>query len=103
MKINISELTQIIRILEERMKEVYPDGVIEVKEDDYYWSVPDDKKYNPSESPDDLSLGQVSFDWDDLQKLRTEAESEGQVAISYHLGCLAEVLNVIKKNGSGTW
>ena len=103
MKINIKELIEVIHVLEKRMKEVYPNGVIEIPDDDYYWSITDDTKYDPAETPGNLDLGQVSFDWDELLKLKDEVENTGRVPISYHLGCIAEILNVIKKNGSGVW
>ncbi len=103
MKINIKDLLDIIHVLENRMKEVYPGGVIDIPDDDYYWSIADDKKYNPAEIPIDFDLGQVSFDWDELIKLKEEADKAGRFPISYHLGCIAEIFNVIKKNGSGVW
>ena len=102
MRINLEELFNIIHILEERMKEVYSED-IEIVDEDYYWYIIDSKKYDPTKLPAEFELGQVSFDWDELLKLKKETKDKGRVPISYHLGCLAEIFNVIKKNGIGSW
>ena len=38
-------------------------------EEDYYWSVPQETVYAPYESPKELTLGQLSHDWEEVQKL----------------------------------
>ena len=98
MKIKLDDLFEIIQILEHRMREVYGNEV-EIPKDDYYWAMSDEDKYNPYEEPKELTLGQVSFDWDVLMEVKATEKSEDIVLISYHLGCLAEILNVVKKNG----
>lgn len=42
--------------------------VVEINED-YYWDVPADRRYNPYEKPDELSLGQLCEQWSDLERI----------------------------------
>jgi hypothetical protein len=36
---------------------------------DYYWNIPMEQMYDSYEKPFELDMGQLTFDWDDLQKL----------------------------------
>jgi hypothetical protein len=36
---------------------------------DYYWHIPVEEIYRPYQKPSDLNLGQLSDDWQDLQKV----------------------------------
>ena len=36
---------------------------------DYYWNIPKEQMYNPYQEPFELDMGQLTDDWDDLQKL----------------------------------
>jgi hypothetical protein len=38
-------------------------------EEDYYWFVPQEEAYTPYQSPKDLTLGQLSHDWEEVQAL----------------------------------
>jgi len=102
MSISFEHLNSMFELLLERMKEAYPDEKIEIKYEDYYWEVSKDQKYDPTKKPDDFCLGQVSSDWSDLLKLLETAPDE-RLPISYHLQCMAEILNVIVKNSHGIW
>lgn len=42
---------------------------------DYYWSVPQDERYDPYKQPSELTLGQLS---DDIRELRRIATGEAQ-------------------------
>ena len=36
---------------------------------DYYWNVPQDIRYDPYKEPQNLDLGQLTDDWQELQKV----------------------------------
>jgi hypothetical protein len=59
--------------------------------EDYYWEVSEDERYNPAENPTDLSLGQLSEDWDRVQQI-VKGESP---PVGYALVWLASLLRKI--------
>lgn len=71
MKIKISELIKTTEILIEHLNE-FSSKEVEIS-DDYYWFVPKAERYNVYKKPEDLTVGQLSFDWEELSKIRKGA------------------------------
>ena len=64
-------------------------------EDDYYWEISKEELYDPSEDPKDLTIGQLSHDWERLQAIQSEEDPP----IGYALVWLASILrNVGEKS-----
>lgn len=63
---------------------------------DYYWSIPLSQKYNPYAIPDDLTIGQLSDDWRELEKIVYE-KGDG---IQYAFVWLAQILNFLGEKDS---
>lgn len=84
MAINIEELKQItLRVLSEIQS--CRGNEIELVED-YYWDIPRAARYNPYEEPKQLSLGQLSFDEEEVKRLlRTDD------AVAYDLKRIAAI------------
>lgn len=40
-------------------------------ENDYYWHIVSEERYNPYDKPKDFTLGQLSDDWDEIEKIAT--------------------------------
>jgi len=90
MKINKKKLLSIINILCKEVNENFDEDIL-IDNEDYYWMVKLDDKYNPLVDPKELSLGQVSDDWEDLLRL---LESD-EIPVSYDLFRLAEILSLV--------
>jgi hypothetical protein len=59
--------------------------------DEYYWSIPREDLYQPYQEPKQLTLGQLSFDWQDLEKvLNNEIDPVGSNLVN-----LAVILRAI--------
>ncbi len=65
-------------------------SVVEINED-YYWEVPVDRRYNPYEKPDELSLGQLCDQWSDLEKVLADEKH----VLNYDLVWFAAILRRI--------
>ena len=64
---------------------------------DYYWNIPQEIRYDPYKKPEKLDLGQLSDDWQELQKtLRGEREP-----LTYELVWLSAILRAIGEHTSG--
>jgi hypothetical protein len=68
--IHIDKLEKQILLLLTKLKE--RKGVKVELENDYYWSIDSKELYNPTEEPKDLTLGQISFDWDRLENAKPD-------------------------------
>ena len=92
MKVNLEDLQSVSKILFRHLKQ---NGfeVIEIHED-YYWNIPKSEKYDPNRDPSDLDLGQLSDDWNELQKILSSQKEP----IAYHFVWLAAILRVIGEN-----
>jgi hypothetical protein len=64
MEIKISELSQICTKLFLHLQELGYE-TIDISED-FYWNIPKSELYNPYQRPNQLDLGQLSDDWNDL-------------------------------------
>jgi hypothetical protein len=64
-------------------------GVTELSlDEDYYWHIPKEQRYNPGDEPNHLTLGQLSDDLDLLQKI----DQGALPPLRLNLGQLAAVL-----------
>jgi len=67
MIVRVSELAKISEKLIEHLRDVTGETIdISV---DYYWHIPKAEKYDQYEQPSQLNIGQISDDWNELQKL----------------------------------
>lgn len=89
MEIKLSDLSQICTRLFFHLEEM---GIqtIDVNED-FYWNIPKSELYNPYQNPSELDLGQLSDDWNELQKIL----SAQQEPYAYGLVYLAPILRLI--------
>ena len=88
MKINIDEVHKITSLLLTKLKESNGNEV-EIK-NDYYWDISGDELYNPYEEPKDITLGQLSDDLGEIQRL-----IESDDAIMYDLNRLGNILKIL--------
>ena len=98
MKIETEDLLKIIDLLKNNISESFPDG-IEVEEEDFYWDISEDELYDPTKDPGELTLGQLSDDWSELLRLK----SDDGIPISYDLKRLAVILQIVRKQSVGLW
>lgn len=64
---------------------------------DYYWNIPQDVRYDPYKEPKKLDLGQLSDDWQELQKtLRGDRDP-----LTYDLVWLSTILRAIGEHTLG--
>jgi hypothetical protein len=67
MRVSTKELREATMLL---LKHLDDTGQSEFEiEEDYYWSVPQDEAYVPYKSPGNLTLGQLSHDWEEVRHL----------------------------------
>lgn len=98
MKIKTADLLSIIDILKSNIESNF-EGSINIEKEDFYWEISEEELYDPTSSPEDMTLGQLTDDWSELLRLK-EAES---IPISYDLRRLAVILQAVRKNSSGRW
>lgn len=86
MKIAIAELRTACKTL---LDQVEASGIDHVEiADDYYWDVPADSRYRPYEKPTDLTLGQLTDDWAEIERLVAGTGTP----VAYSLVWLAAIL-----------
>lgn len=88
-KVKIDEIQEIVTLLLSNLKE-RKGNEIEL-ESDFYWDISNDQLYNAYDDPNDLSLGQLS---DDLAELNRLVKSKDE-AIPYDLKRVAEILKAL--------
>lgn len=71
MKIKVNELEKVLKILISELKE-HNGEEIEIDKEDFYWSITKDELYNPYEEPKKLTMGQLSDDFEHINKLATK-------------------------------
>lgn len=92
--INISDLRKLINILSDELEKLEGKNVV-VLEDDLYWNILDEELYNPYHEPAQLTMGNLSEDWELLQKV----VSGERGMIDYDLYKLTSILRFLgKKN-----
>ncbi|MDR0368186.1 MAG: hypothetical protein LBH82_03480 [Bacteroidales bacterium] len=88
MIIKIDNLQEIaIQLLSKLKEKVGSD--MEISKD-YYWCISDDELYNPYQEPENLTVGQLSDDIIELERLLKKDE-----AISYDIKRLSEILKAV--------
>ena len=92
MRVNISDLRTVSEKLFSHFEQNGHSSV-EIP-NDYYWIIPEVRRYDPVNEPADFSLGQLTEDWSRLQKI---AEGEND-PIGYGLVWLASILQAIGEN-----
>lgn len=59
--------------------------------EDFYWDITQEDRYNPYDEPKELTLGQLSYDWLEIQKI---ASGENET-IGFALVWLASLYKII--------
>ena len=67
MKVNIDEIQKITSLLLLKLKKSVGNE-IEIN-NDYYWDISNEELYNPYEEPKNITLGQLSDDLDEINRL----------------------------------
>lgn len=88
MKISLDEIQKITLLLLSRLKESRGDEIEVIN--DYYWDISDEELYNPYEEPKNITLGQLSADIEEIQRLVNSDD-----AIMYDLKRLAVIFKAI--------
>jgi len=68
MKIEVADLRKMFEVLAEHLEET-GQASVEIPWD-FYWEVSREERYDPYSEPKQLSLGQLSDDWNELLKIR---------------------------------
>jgi hypothetical protein len=89
MKVTIEELQEVWHVLSTHLRESNR-AVVEL-DHDYYWSIEKEEMYDPSRDPASLTLGQLSDDWNELQKIRSGTAPP----IGYALVWLSSILRAV--------
>ncbi len=61
---------------------------------DFYWNIPHQQRYDPYQIPTDLTLGQLSSDWEHIQEIASGKEEP----VAYSLVWLASLLKYFGEN-----
>jgi hypothetical protein len=88
-KISLADISDIFHLLFQKYQELNIDFIETKKE--YYWDIDKHELYDPYNEPKNLTLGQLSFDLEELKKIA----SENRNVVSYDLELIARVLKVI--------
>jgi hypothetical protein len=91
MNIRIKDLLQVINTLQNALKRF---DSINLGDRDYYWDIFEEELYNPYQEPTKLSLGQLSFDWDNFLRLKQKNASP----VSHDLKSLGAILRAIEES-----
>ena len=89
MKIETKELRRIFNVLVDHLE-----GTGQTSFDlpwDFYWEVAKEDLYNPYSEPEQLSLGQLTDDWDELVKIA----NQDMPPIGYALVWLSAILRAV--------
>lgn len=89
MNVKVAELRAIADRLFAYLEETERDE-FEVSED-YYWTISKEEVYDPSKDPGDLTIGQLSDDWNELNAILKEESPP----IAYALVWLSAILRNI--------
>ncbi len=94
MKVNIDEIQKITSLLFSKLREQNGDEV--ELENDFYWDISSDELYKPYDDPKDISLGQLSDDLKEVQRLSQSSDE----AIPYDLKRIAEIIKALSIENS---
>ncbi|WP_394844210.1 hypothetical protein LZC95_45050 [Pendulispora brunnea] len=95
MKVEVSKLRTAIGKLLEHLEET-GHGVVEIPVD-FYWSIPAEKIYDAYEKPTELTIGQLSDDWAEIEKI-ADGRSE---PVNYALVWTAALLRRLGEQSKG--
>ncbi len=89
MKVKTAELRHVSDLLFEHLER---NGISELEVDkDFYWNVQDDQLFSVYEKPGELTMGQLSEDWQQLQAIA----SGRKPPIGYGFAWLSSILRFI--------
>lgn len=88
MRINVRDLRTVSNRLFDHLESLGEHG-IEVDQD-YYWVIAESQLYDPTRSPSDFVLGQLTDDWHELTNVLN-----GREPVSYSLVWLGSILRAI--------
>ena len=88
MKVNIEEIEKITLFLLSNLR-LSKGNEIELN-NDFYWEIQAEELYNPYEEPKNITLGQLSDDLEEIQRLNKSDD-----AIVYDLKRLASILKAL--------
>ena len=92
--VSLDEIETAVHVLVQHLKQQAAQPEIS---DDYYWEISEEERYDPTKSPTDLSLGQLSEDLERIQQiLRGDAPP-----IGYALVWVASLLRRIGSTNVG--
>mgnify|MGYP001235186302 CR=1 FL=1 len=89
MQIDVSDLRTVTEKLFNHLDEIGQSS-IELT-NDYYWDISEDERYNVENDPQDLSIGQLTEDWEFLRKIGMDDEH----TIAYAFVWLGKILQAI--------
>ena len=89
MKVNIDEIQKITSFLLSRLREE-KGNEIEI-ENDFYWDISSDELYNPYDTPENISLGQLSDQLKEIKRLSVSPDN----AVSYDLKRIAVIIKAL--------
>ena len=82
MKIKVKELREVANILFDHLEEC---GVSEQEiEHDYYWDIPTSERYDVSIEPSNMTIGQLTDDWAELQKILKSPDTSVAYALVWY-------------------
>lgn len=67
MEVSTKDLRRVTQALLQHLEET-GQTTFEI-DDDYYWEIPAEKRYQPYEKPTELQLGQLSDDWTEVTRM----------------------------------
>jgi hypothetical protein len=88
MTISLTDLKQIADVVLSSLQQSNETN-IEINVD-FYWDIPDEDIYNPYKNPENLTLGQLSFDLEELSRLLHANE-----VVTYDLKRLSNVFRLL--------
>lgn len=95
MRVSTDELRQAMEVLLRHLEET---GQKEFQiDEDFYWSVPKEALYDQYEPPGELSIGQLTSDWDEVKEILERRKEP----IGYALVWLSSVLRAIGEKTRG--
>jgi len=88
MKVKIDDIEKVASLLLSKLKES-KGNEIELN-NDFYWDISEEELYNPYQDPKNITLGQLSDDLEEIQRLIKSDD-----AITYDLKRLASILKAL--------
>lgn len=92
MRINLKDIISVLKLVFDKYEQLNIDFIETDK--DYYWDIPFDELYNPYKQPENLTLGQLSFEIEELQKLL----QGNSTIVAYDLKLIANILKAISED-----